>query len=63
MSKELPVIKKLGLSKPGDEFSARITPSGRQVVKFSRDNGEIKQSVTLYPTTGTVFETRSTKNR
>lgn len=66
MSKELSVItviRELSLSKPGDEFSARITPSGRQVVKMSLDGGRIKQSATRYPSTGTVFETRSTKNR
>lgn len=64
MSKnELAMFRKLGLTKPGDEFSARITPSGRQVIKISLDGGRIKQSATRYPTTGTVFETRTTKNK
>ena len=63
MSEELSIIKKLGLTKPGDKFSARITPSGREVITMSLDGGKYKQSATRYPTTGTVFETRSTKNK
>ncbi len=47
------------LSKPGDSFSARVTPSGRQVVKISK--GDIKQSAVRYPN-GTVVETRVYKD-
>lgn len=63
MTKELSIIKKLGLAKPGDEFLARITPSGREVIKVSLESGKYKRSATRYPTTGTVFETQSTKNK
>lgn len=63
MSKDLSLINKFGLSKPGDKLTAYITRTGRQVIKLSLDNGKIKQSATRYPTTGTVFETKSTKNK
>ncbi len=43
------------LSNLGDSFSARITPTGRQVVKISK--GNVKQSAVRYPS-GTVVETR-----
>ena len=49
------------LQKPGDEMSARITNSGRQVVKISKDNGNTKYSATRYAT-GTVVETKTTKS-
>lgn len=43
------------LSKPGDKFSAEITPTGKQVVKI--DTEETKRSAVRYPSTGTVVET------
>lgn len=43
------------LSKPGDKFSAEITPTGKQVVKI--DTEDIKRSAVRYPSTGTVVET------
>lgn len=48
------------LQKPGDEISARITNSGRQVLKVSKDNGNTKYSATRYAN-GTVVETKTTK--
>ncbi len=48
------------LQKPGDEISARITNSGRQVFKVSKDNGNTKYSATRYAN-GTVVETKTTK--
>lgn len=43
------------LSKPGDKFSAEVTPTGKQVVKIATE--EIKRSAVRYPETGTVVET------
>lgn len=43
------------LSKPGDKFTAEITPSGKEVVKLFR-NG-VKRSAIRYPETGTIVET------
>ena len=48
------------LNKPGDEMSARVTKSNRQVLKVSQDNGKSKYSTTRYPN-GTVVETKTTK--
>lgn len=48
------------LNKPGDEMSARVTPSNRQVLKVSKNNGKDKYSVTRYPN-GTTVETKTTK--
>lgn len=48
------------LRKPGDHLEARVTQTGRQVIKMSTDNGPTKYSATRYPT-GTVVETRVTK--
>lgn len=45
------------LKKPGDKFSAEITPTGRQVMKLHTDNDTLKHSLTRYPSTGTVVET------
>jgi hypothetical protein len=42
------------LRKPGDKFSAEITPSGNQVIKLVRDGK--KRSAVKYKT-GTVVET------
>jgi hypothetical protein len=58
-SKNVPVVfSETGLTKPGDELSARITDSYRKVLKVKK-NGE-KYSFTQYPN-GTVVETRTTK--
>jgi len=43
------------LSKPGDKFSAEITPTGKQVVKINTE--EIKHTAVKYPSTGTIVET------
>lgn len=48
------------LNKPGDEMSARITRSNRQVMKVSKNDGKDKYSVTRYPN-GTTVETKTTK--
>ncbi len=48
------------LNEPGDEMSARITRSNRQVMKVSKNNGKNKYSVTRYPN-GTTVETKTTK--
>lgn len=48
------------LNKPGDEMSARVTSSNRQVLKVSKNNGENKYSVTRYPN-GTTVETKTTR--
>ena len=48
------------LQKPGDNMSARVTDSGRQVLKVSKNQGKSKYSATRYPN-GTVVETRTTK--
>ena len=41
-------------------MSARVTKSGRQVAKVSKDNGNSKYSATRYAN-GTVVETKTTK--
>lgn len=48
------------LNKPGDELSARVTSSNRQVLKVSKNNGKNKYSVTRYPN-GTTVEIKTTK--
>lgn len=48
------------LNEPGDEMSARITRSNRQVMKVSKNNGKNKYSVTRYPN-GTTVETKTIK--
>lgn len=49
------------LQKPGDKFSAEITPSGKQVVKLF--TSEVKRSAVRYPETGTIVETIVHKTR
>lgn len=46
------------LSEPGDTLTARITPSGRQVVKLHKSDGS-KISATRYPSTGKIVQTIS----
>lgn len=54
MKNELSAILNNGiLSNPGDELFARITPTGRQVVKVKK-NGK-KASATRYKTGKTVY--------
>lgn len=61
-NKNVPYIKYITtllnglLQNPGDKFSARITDTGRQVLKISNSDGKI--SATRYPN-GTVVETRT----
>ncbi len=50
------------LQNPGDELSARVTKTNRQVLKASKDKGKIKYSATRYPN-GTVVETKTTKSK
>ena len=49
------------LSKPGDSFSAKVTKSGRQVIKIV--SGGKKASATRYPSTGTIVQTLVKKNK
>ena len=37
----------LGLSKPGDEFSAKITKTGKQVLKQVTNGGENKKAAVV----------------
>ncbi|MEY8484103.1 hypothetical protein AALD74_20000 [Lachnospiraceae bacterium 48-21] len=48
------------LKRPGDELSARITDTGRQVLKVKTNGGKSKYSQTRYPN-GTTVETKTTK--
>lgn len=58
---ETSIAKKDGiLTEPGDRLEARITKSGRKVVKIQKNAGKNKYSATQYPT-GTVVETKVTK--
>ena len=55
--------KKSGiLAQPGDRLEARITQSGRKVIKIEKDNGNSKYSATQYPN-GTLVETKVTKKK
>ena len=60
MNQGLEVFKEKAkaLMKPGDYFEARITPSGREVVR-TKFNG-VKQSAVRY-NTGTIVTFTSTK--
>ena len=57
---KLAVVENAGLEKPGDELSARITETGRKVLKVSKDRGKKKYSATQY-SNGTIVETMTTK--
>ena len=60
---KLPSIFSNGLlSNPGDKLEARITDTGRQVVKIHKDNGLSKDSLVRYRT-GTVVRTIVEKNK
>lgn len=49
------------LKKPGDKASAEITKSGRGVIKINTK--ETKYSKTVYPSTGTTVETKTTRKK
>ena len=49
------------LKVPGDKLSARVTDSGRKVIKVNTE--EISYSAVQYPTTGTVVETKTTRKK
>ncbi len=58
MSNFLSTFKAFGsghLTSPGDMFSAKVTKSGRQVVKLATK--DIKRSAVRYPGTGKIVET------
>ena len=55
LPKLLSAVPKGFLIKPGDTFIAKITPSGREVVKLITK--EIKRSAVRYPKTDTIVET------
>ena len=57
---EIAVITQTGLKNPGDKMSARVTETGRQVLKVETDRGEQKYSATRYKN-GTIVETKTTK--
>ncbi|SEA97197.1 hypothetical protein SAMN02910384_02901 [Pseudobutyrivibrio sp. ACV-2] len=48
------------LKAPGDRFSARITNTGRKVLKISTDHGKFKASKVQY-SNGTTVETYTRK--
>ncbi|MDE6132315.1 MAG: hypothetical protein K2G04_02905 [Oscillospiraceae bacterium] len=48
----------LKLEKPGDNLSARITPSGREVIKVYKNNGAEKYAAVKYPN-GKIVKTKS----
>lgn len=50
----------MGLSKPGDKGSVRITENNRLVSIVETDNGHLKKSATKYPT-DTIVATVSKK--
>jgi hypothetical protein len=60
---EIIAVKQAGLKNPGDNMSARITDTGRQVLKVETNDGKDKRSMTRYPKTGTIVETKTTKIR
>lgn len=62
MQNIIALLEKLPLILSYDSFSARVTPTGRKVIKLSQDSGSIKYSATLYPS-GKVVETRTTTLR
>lgn len=52
-----------GLENPGDQLTARITDSGREVVSIEKNNGQDKITAVRYPTTGTIVVTQSQKRK
>lgn len=49
------------LKKPGDKLSARVTDSGRKVLKINTE--EVTYSAVQYPSTGTIVETKTTRKK
>ena len=49
------------LNNPGDRFEARITTSGRKVIRIITNGGRTKYSATQYRT-GRIVETKSSKS-
>ncbi len=43
------------LKRPGDKLEAKVTPTGRQVLKIATN--QVKKSAVRYPKTGTIVET------
>lgn len=60
MKNFLDIISNGILNKPGDELSARVTDTGRKVLKVHTNSGKQKYSRIEYPN-GTIFETKTTK--
>lgn len=61
MKNFLKIISSNGiLDNPGDELTARVTPTERKVLKVCKAGGKQKYSRTEYKN-GTVFETKTTK--
>lgn len=60
MKNFLDIISNGILNKPGDKLSARVTDTGRKVLKVYIDSGKQKYSRTEYKN-GTVVETKTTK--
>lgn len=50
------------LNNPGDRLDARVTESGRKVLKAEKNYGEEKYSMTEYPN-GTTVETRTKRKK
>ena len=48
------------LEKPGDRAEAKITKTGRKVLKVSKECGKLKYSKTQY-SNGTTVETKTVK--
>ena len=49
------------LKEPGDRLEAYVTKTKKQVIKTTSEN--IKYSATRYPSTGTIVETRVTREK
>lgn len=60
MKNFLDIISNGILNKPGDKLSARVTDTGRKVLKVYITSGKQKYSRTEYKN-GTVVETKTTK--
>lgn len=52
-----------GLTKPGDQLTARVTNYGREVISIEKNNGQDKITAVHYPTTGTIVVTQSQKKK
>jgi len=43
------------LSNPGDSLLAKVSPTGKQIVKISTE--QVKRTIVRYPEKGTIVET------